>query len=316
MIALGNIVHPKFKIFRIVRRIIATCVCFLFDHKKLFFILGESDYYDGKYNDAILQFKKCMRDGFDEDAYQSIYKCNLTTRNRIPPIFINSIEKAGSTFIEHSLARGLGLPMHNFNNGIFWPNREIDPGKLSRMLEDHGICKQHMFPTPHNLEQIENAFDRIIIHVRDPRQALLSWVHQIEDDRFKKKYISSGFSTEDYYQFSLHDKINWQIENHYGTLIDWFDQWLRVDQERTIGTRIKFTSFENMISNQYDFFNEILDFYEIDRLRFIPPPPPSETVNFRKGLKDEWRAVFTKEQINLVDRLLPDRLVSVFDWER
>ena len=317
MIAVGSLVHPKYRVFRWLRKLIAVPCLVIYPTKKLAQVLGDCCYHEGNFDQAVRYYLRMMEDRFDSAAYDSIYRANYERRWDIPPILINSLMRSGSTFLENALARGLGLPMYDYSNGEVWPNRAVDPSALVACVEDHGLSRQHVFPYQDNLPLLERHYPKIILHVRDPRQALLSYVHYCEEPDIKGELLEKAVLGEDYYAMPLSKKIDWQIEHYFDSLIRWIEEWVDVADNGKASSQFLFTTFEALKDCPQKTFDRILDFYGIDRVRFIPPPSSDQLeVPKRKAQKDEWRSQFTEEQCKRVDEKLSDFFLAEFGWTR
>jgi hypothetical protein len=124
--------------------------------------------------------------------------------------------------------------------------------------------------------------------------------------------------SEDYFGKSLSDIISWHIENYLPSEVDWIDGWTQVSESADWSDlRILLTRFEDFKVDQKKYFQKILDFYNIDKDagRFVKKEKPKEgQMHFRKGLTNEWQSVFSKEQIQRANEIVPRRLIERFGW--
>jgi hypothetical protein len=163
------------------------------------------------------------------------------------------------------------------------------------------------------------------VNVRDPRQALLSWVDHLnrtqqsrdaptqEELFFKLKYCP-----QDYFSKSITEQINHEIESGFlPKAIKWIEGWLDAEENPSFYPKILFTQQEELVTNPKALFESILKFYEIETTKFTFPEPPKflEGTHYRKGRTDEWREVFTPEQIEKASSLMPARLLDRFGWK-
>ena len=99
-----------------------------------------------------------------------------------PPIVINTVPKSASETIWNRLAAGLGMAQSHLSIGLF-PDCCIVPYRMRTFMDGGVIAKEHIPATRHNVRQLTEAgIDRMVFHVRDPRQATLSWAHFVQDD--------------------------------------------------------------------------------------------------------------------------------------
>ena len=186
---------------------------------------------------------------------------------------------------------------------------------LSTLISDHAPA------VPQNLFALRMVVDRLIVHVRDPRQALLSFVHylkQTNDYRSPEYLISTQERLPpDYFSLSLTEQINWQIEKWYlPDAIEWLKGWIDADENPLFYPKILFTKQEDLATDANKFFESILNFYEIEIDRFVFPEPPhfQASKHLRKGSVDEWREVLTPEQIERCTESIPEVILKKFGW--
>lgn len=285
--------------------------------KKVAQVLGDCYFYEGNLESSVRYFREMMKGGFDLTAYNSIYRANYDRRWDLPSIFVSPLMNSGSTFVEHALARGLGLPMYECSDGNPWPHREVEEDKLRQCVGDRGVTVNHYFPTDRILQLLERYYPKAVLHVRDPRQTLLSYVHYCEEVDVRDELLEKRVLTDDYYVLPLARKIDWQIENHFDSMIRWIEEWTEVADRKKISTQLLFTTFETMKDDLHGFFDRILVFYGIPAARFVQPPGSQVLgLPLRKALKDEWRSQLTEQQCGRVNAMLPDSYCERFGWIR
>jgi hypothetical protein len=98
--------------------------------------------------------------------------------------------------------------------------------------------------------------------------------------------------------------------------IDWI-KGLILGME-TNNKNVLFTTFEEFNEDNDAFFKKILNHYNIP-IRFwrgLRPKKSMKKTRFRKGLVDEWRSVFSKQQIERINAKIPDEWFERFGWTR
>lgn len=237
----------------------------------------------------------------------------------LPGVFINTLPKSGSCYILDTLCEGLNLPRKPISAQCF-PLDVATPALISEFVRGNALDHQHLSPTFRNLFNLSYyGIKKFVVHVRDPRQTLLSLVHHF-DDAYERKTLSVGLDfpfSDAYFSLSLSDKIDWCIENCLPVVVGWIEGWVATAEENAFELNIKITRYEDMKEDPEGFFFELLDFFEIPRSRFQPPKKQekAKTRNFRKGLTDEWRTVFNPKQIEKVSRMVPLSLLENLGWE-
>ena len=95
---------------------------------------------------------------------------------------------------------------------------------------------------------------------------------------------------------------------------DWFVKgWRQVAESEIAPFAIQFLSFECFLDDPNGYLGEALDFLEIDPALFSAEAE-AEVVHLRKGEKDEWRAVLSKEQKARAWSQIPSKLAAEQGW--
>ena len=120
-------------------------------------------------NSAFLKHQENSSRILQEHLHQQLY------RNREPLLFIGIGHSAGS-YITSELARCLGMHMWQEPIAIGQAYHSILHGPyLDSFLTCGGVNHTHMLSSPMNQSMLEiSGIDKILIHIRDPRQIALS----------------------------------------------------------------------------------------------------------------------------------------------
>jgi hypothetical protein len=225
--------------------------------------------------------------------------------------------KSGTVYVARSLAKILGLRLMYLGNSYALID-QIDL-QSSRTFSGGGyISPNHLAPSPENLQILQHFKLKMVLHLRDPRQALLSWVHHL--DR-----IAGGCDTSEgllyftprpptgYFEFSLSRKIDWQIENYLPQLVSWVARWVEVADAGTIPILI--THQNDLRTQEKAFFDAILAFHQIDLDYALPNLPRRvDETHFRLADPMEWRRTFTPDQAARAMTLITKPLRIRFGW--
>ena len=242
-------------------------------------------------------------------------------RLRNPPlssILINTMPKSGSVYIHKHLGQALGMPFSNLGNGYTLAD-QVQYWSAKSFIGSSSISQNHFEPSDINVQILDRVVGRWILHIRDPRQALLSWVHHLDllkaENREDALLWVTPTPPPGYFELELSEKIGWNIVHYYPDLVDWLRGWLKVyDRGRF---NILLTTYDELIADERRLFDRILDFHGIPRQRFqFMPLPKDRDVHFRKGDPDEWRSVYSPSQIEACNAHLPDHLLERFGWNR
>lgn len=234
-----------------------------------------------------------------------------------PGILIATLPKTGTVFLQNSLCRGLGRPQLDVPSGGLFPYANIPHEAINRLKQQGAIFVMHCAPNRWNIVEIKERLDRVVIHLRDPRQALISWTYYVVDlitklDPVQGKHFGIP---DDYLNWDFPKQLDWQIENYYPYQIEWIQGWVNAAEEVSQKTKILFTTQEELATDQNAFFNRILDFYEIPRAAFTYPSiPRQQDMNFRAGQVSEWKEKMSRPQIESVTRAIPTPLFERFGW--
>lgn len=228
-------------------------------------------------------------------------------------IMFNSLPKSASEYCWHTLANNLNYEKIDVSGGI-WPEKIAVRSALEKTYKNEVVSHDHLFPNHFNLLAMNRYLGKWIIHIRDPRQATISWVYHLQR-RFKEEpYESKYFKLDDeYFSLPFEKQLDIQIEQHYPLLITWINQWLDIIQEKDYKNKILLTTFENFLEDKLSFFKKILDFHNIEHKdEFILELPQDGKLQYRKGEINEWQYTCTQQQKNKLATLIDSRIESFF----
>lgn len=178
-----------------------------------------------------------------------------------------------------------------------------------------------------SVDKLKKNGNKMIIHLRDPRQALVSYVHHLN----KNINIENGFSFilpdiswwsydfSGYCGANFKTQMDWAIENHLPHIVNWINDWVAFkdkEDKSSDGVKIMITTHDELVENESQLFQKIVDFYEIpfDMANF-KSIAKNVNVRFRKGERDEWRSVLTEAQKNRIAEIVPAELLTRFNWD-
>jgi len=264
---------------------------------------------------------------FDRTIVADIVKNHGVTRKIVihPGILINTLPKSGSVYIWNAISAGLNLPQTRISIDRF--NHDIVVPKWAKRFneEKNQVVHQHIPVTKINLFLLkQNNIDKLIVHSRDPRQSIISWIHHL--DILPKSHTELNlidmdipFSNPcDYYMsLSMQQKIDLMLYYYLPIEINWISNWLRIADDPESGFKIFLTNFIDMKEKPVAFFESILDFYNIP-LSFWNPPdlkPVEGKLHYRKGRTNEWQELFSPEQARIAKEMIPSELFQKFGWK-
>ncbi len=238
------------------------------------------------------------------DYFSRVREDNI--QKGLPPVLLITQGKSGSISLASIFTSGCNMPSYAYS----FVTKKVVPA-WARDYARGGACYvTHLEPTLQNVERLKMAgIQKIIVHVRDPRQTLVSLVYHV---------IKYGFSHKDlkmkeFEGKSIQEQV-WDIRHKYLNTLEWLEGWLGLRDQLTI----KFSTFEQFIDHKENLITEYLDFFGIDKAHFNYEQATTlhegTDYHFRKGVKDEWREVIPPEYQDMLNVLLKKEIKEFFGW--
>jgi hypothetical protein len=185
----------------------------------------------------------------------------------------------------------------------YFPADLIDYNKIKTFSRGGKIALQHLDAHPTNLTYLEKYAKRWVLHLRDPRGSLLSWVHHL--DRLHNEGMHDTlqlypFLPESYFTWDMGRKIDWHIEHYLVETIAWIRNWSDY-YARNPGTMLV-TTHNELSRDSEGHIARILRFYAIRRPKVTLVEKTIHN-HFRKGEAAEWQNVFSPSQLCEAGRL-------------
>lgn len=252
------------------------------------------------------------------DAREFTLRRRLGIERGVPAMLINTVPKSASESIWNKLAEGLRLGQGHLSLGLF-PDCCVIPIRARAAAEGAFIAKEHLSATAFNLKTLaDSGLKRVVCHLRDPRQATLSWAHFVRDDvsmrlmgPIWRKIVPPASVPKD----DLSQQIDWCIENYLPLLVDFTRRWLEVRDDPARAVDVLFLSFEEFRTEPDSYFARVLEFYGIED-KLYEAEAEAEVVHLRKGLLGEWREVLSARQQKRAWQLIPNDLAEAFGWSK
>ena len=238
-------------------------------------------------------------------------------RRGLPTILLATLPKTASETIWNRLAAGLAMPQTHLALGLF-PQCCLLPQRMQASEQGGLIAKEHIAPTPHNLACLQQAgLDRIVVHVRDPRQIALSWSHFLADDvahRMLAPLWRQTMPKRATIDAGIGAIIDWSIDHYLPLIIDYLEAWRRAETDH--GLKIVWSEFEQFRQSPDTALDAILEGLGLDQMAFDwAAARRADDVHLRVGEHDEWRRVFTAEQQRRAGSMIPNSLLQRFCWD-
>lgn len=236
-------------------------------------------------------------------------------------IIFNTVPKSASVYISTVLSHGLNSDFVKIAPGYF-PHDHLLYGQLDNFYKQkNAVTKAHLDASSFNIQMLRKFTDRIVVQLRDPREVLLSWIHYVQrihdEGKIEYLYHFSPTPPEEHYTWPVSKQVDWNIEYFLPSTVTWMQDWLNFKEHEDLnpnGFKVLVTTYDEFKQNERKFYTRILDFYNIPREQFeFMRLRLDMDVHFRRGDQNEWRTVYTPEQlakINLVSRSLLEK----FNW--
>jgi len=243
---------------------------------------------------------------------------NQAIRNRRPRIVLNTIPKSASETVWNRLAKGLGMAQCHVSLGLF-PNCMAVPGRVREFAKGGIVTKEHLAPTRFNVRSLTDAgIDRLVLHLRDPRQVLLSWAYFVRDDIAQTPLGPLWRQTcppAAYLQGDFNALLDWCVDRYLPQVVAFIEGWAAIADDPDTPLSVRFSTFEHFLEAPEDHLRDILAFYE-QPLDVMDTRADAADGHFRRGKRDEWRDALTAEQKARANAQLPAWILERFGWSR
>jgi hypothetical protein len=237
-----------------------------------------------------------------------------------PAIPIVALPKSGGTWLTASLAQELGTSVSHSSRNTF-PSRPIEAITLEHAVRAGHVLHEHADASPLNVQALQALAPRIVLHLRDPRGALLSLGHYLRYQLEHGTRVPTGLlhlypSTPLAIARGPIDVfIDWALAETLSVWVAWISDWLAVADSGG-AMHVLVTDHVELARRPDALLQRILDFYGIARAhrRRVEIPRTMDEFNFREGDPHEWQAVFTAAQRSRAAQLVPEELKRRFGW--
>lgn len=242
----------------------------------------------------------------EPESEQQMYRLRkLAMERELPSVFMAAQAKSGSISVANLFNSGFNLACAAFSL--------LDTAIVAPWLHDYmrggASYVTHLPASERNVELLAaSGVTRIIVHTRDPRQLLVSIAGHVGKYAadIPPSYRTSG---------GMKDAVVKVLQDRIGEVVGWIDGWLRARDRLTV----EFTTFEEFVNDRDAFVERCIALYGGERRHFDAEQAlqenPGVDYHRRSGRVDEWREVLTRDQVERINRAIPDRLWNEFGWE-
>ncbi len=226
----------------------------------------------------------------------------------LPSVFLITQAKSASVSVGNIFSSGFELPtvLYSIVNV-----RVVTPW-LENFRLGGASYVTHLRPTERNIDLLHKGEAKnIIIHVRDPRQQIVSWLNHHRRYPEQLGRSDRGKLTQDDEQ-----KTFWYVMDKIfvPNMIGWIDGWYQA--RKKLG--LNFSTFEEFVRDRREFTERLIAIYGGDTRYFNAASALTDHAGIdyhkRLGLIDEWRTVLNRRQIDEINRLIPGYFWSAFGW--
>jgi len=240
---------------------------------------------------------------------------------KIPTIVIMSLPKSGSIFLTKTLSKALQLRRGRLG-GYGFTEPVINPNEVKRIAGGDYVVQEHLPASEHVIASLRELVPTIIVHIRDPRRALVSWVGHINDLLKARRMIDAyGFAEcempEGYLQWDAERQLDWHITHVLPRLVDWVEGWVRAHDDPACGLHIVLSTLEQLQAEQEKTLHRLLDeigvTYRDDWLK--QPGPKIGYKNVRRDPSKDRKARYSAELWERATQAVPAELRQRFNWD-
>lgn len=228
-------------------------------------------------------------------------------------IVIIALPKSGSTYLLHMLKNNLGLNRvhvsshYNCMTGLVYTSCAAF-NRRGLIAKEHFRAPINLSATnltsymhPIDLEKLPKQ-SAIILHIRDPRAAMVSLVHHINAD--KDTEFLTNIQKEWFYQQEFLTQIDWAIDNLLPHLLAWVDDWLYyIEHHKRHKQQILVTTYEEL-SNELQLFTRIAEFCNAKIIAPYIEPKKNELTRYRNGQIYSWQQECNPNQITRMKEII------------
>lgn len=238
----------------------------------------------------------------------------------LPPVLVVTVPKSASETIWNRLTEGLRLPRTHVSLGLF-PHCLLLPARVRAFAAGGISAKEHILPTRHNLRVLAEAgIRRLVVHLRDPRQCVLSWAHFVAGDVSRRKLGPLWRDTvppKRVLDAGTAAVLDWCLERVLPLHLDFVRRWLAVAgaPDRAGLPEVRFTTFEDFLASPDRHMRQLLEAFDIPADLFDEAAAAEAAdVHRRRGEAEEWRRAFDRRQLRRIAGLWDAGLGARFGW--
>lgn len=223
----------------------------------------------------------------------------------LPSVAMVTLGKSGSISVANIFNSGFNLPSFAYSLGM----SEVIESFVRDFARGGACYSTHLEPKLANVQRLKAAgVEKIVVHVRDPRQSLLSMIHHVSKypDQMPERI------RRNLHEPSIRERMDDFLELYFWA-IGFIQRWCDAEKE----LNILFSTFEEFVCDRTAFTKRYVAFYgHADRFSWHDALNFSGDTHFRLGRVDEWREVFPKKTAEFLTSVIPPAMLDRFNWTR
>jgi hypothetical protein len=263
---------------------------------------------------------RAERDGFEAAWQRTEALCAALRARALPGVLIVTMPKSGTVFCEAALTRTFGLRTHHVCGGRF-PADALDPVALGVLGQGGRVAMTHADASPGNLALLAARGQPFVVHLRDPRAAMLSMLHHIRayhaDPALRPYLARIGVAfPAGFHEAPFADQLDSMIAHYLPAVVAWTQGWLAaLDADAGLARLALVTRYEALAADSAAFLRALCAHVGLpaEDLPFAEPPRDA-SAHFRKGDDAEWRRVLSPAQQDAAGAALPPALLQRLGW--
>jgi hypothetical protein len=238
----------------------------------------------------------------------------------LPPIILMSMPKSGSIFLAQSLCRVLQIRLARFGNYGFTQPVVWSKG-IRRIRSGNYVCQEHLPASDHVIASLGILVPSIIVHIRDPRRALVSWIGHLNDlleaGRLIDAYaFAERVMPDGYLQWDAERQLDWHVTHVMPRLVHWIEGWVRAHDDPSCKLRIVLSTLEALQADQENALRRLLDELGISyRDEWLKQPGPIVGKrNVRRDPSEDRKSKYPRALWERATAAVPAELRERFNW--
>jgi len=228
-------------------------------------------------------------------------------------MMITALPKSASASISYLLAEHLDCPVARCSFPGYM-HATVVPGWATELGRGGAVTHEHFPASDQNLAALARAgVTKIVVQVRDPRQAFLSFIHHLARHKHSP-------TVGDLLDFDFDAAAAESLQVLYVAMIDWIQAWVAIS-ERPNALKLHFLRYDAFVADKPRCVEDLLSFFGVSgnedvlENRIRKKETSGDWLNLRVADPEEWRRSFSPETQRILSTLLPDNLINRFSWD-